>query len=132
MKKISKKVININSIHDLIVLDFCLVSSENILNINLDNIKIYKKGLYRFLLPGKFFNEIKEYFKKHTYINFNINKNLLNLYIQNKNIIIFKFKGYIFYNNKDILRFTNVILNFESLKIYYKIQIILLFSLFYF
>ena len=100
MKKISKKIIPLNYI--------------NKLNKELD-IYVYKKGLYRYLLPGKFNLPIKNYFKSHTYIDFVLNKELISSLIVNKNVILFNYKTYVFMNNPNILRFVHKNVMFESL-----------------
>jgi hypothetical protein len=120
MRKTSKKFIPISYINILsknLDINFYLVSTNNILEIekNLD-ILIYKKGLYRYLLPGKFFFSIKTYFKTHTYINFinfNLNKDLIKSLIINKDVILFNYKGYIFFNNPLIFRYIDKNLMFE-------------------
>jgi len=117
MRKTSKKFIPISYINILsknLDINFYLVSTNNILEIekNLD-ILIYKKGLYRYLLPGKFFFSIKTYFKTHTFINFNLNKDLIKSLIINKDVILFNYKGYIFFNNPLIFRYIDKNLMFE-------------------
>jgi len=117
MRKTSKKFIPISYINILsknLDINFYLVSTNNILEIekNLD-ILIYKKGLYRYLLPGKFFFSIKTYFKTHTFINFNLNKDLIKSLIINKDVILFNYKGYIFFNNPLIFRYIEKNLMFE-------------------
>ena len=119
MKKISKKTIPINSITKLFMikdLNFYLVSTNNIWDLNKElNISVYKKGLYRYLLPGQFNLHIKHYFKTHTYIDFTINKDIIKFLIINKDVILFNYKGFVFMNNSNILRFTNSPFLFESI-----------------
>jgi hypothetical protein len=138
MRKISKKFIPINFIKILSEKDinFYLVSTNNILidKYENSNILIYKKGLYRYLLPGKFVHPVKTYFKYHTYINyinFDLNKDLIKSLIINKDIILFNYKGYIFFNNSLIFRYLNQNLMFDS---FYNLTLnkyLLLFSIIY-
>jgi hypothetical protein len=137
MKKISKKPIHIKIAYDM----FNTISKEN-LNfylVSIDSIKdlknyhpsiwIYKKGLYKYFLPGKFFYDIKYYFKKHTYVNFNFDLNLIKSYIKNKNIVLFKYNSCIFYNNFEILRYNKDCLNFNNLYDFFLIKKIFIFCL---
>jgi hypothetical protein len=122
MKKISKKIIPHNNISNFLTLknlkelNFFLVSANNIIELNKDlNIWVYKKGLYRYFLPGKFNLPIKSYFKNHTYIDFVFTQDLISSLIINKNIILFNYKNFVFMNNSNILRFIQKNIMFESL-----------------
>lgn len=117
MQKTSKKIIlikNLNKIDSILNINFYLVSAINISDIDKNlNLSVYKKGLYRYILPGKFIKPIKNYFPTHTYINFNLNKNNFSQLIKNPNIILYKYNNWIFFNNLLILRHSVVNLNFE-------------------
>lgn len=116
MKKISKKIILIKTLNEPNLIfnsNFYLVSMEKLIDINKEINNLFKKGLYRYILPGKFILPIKNYFKTHTYINYELNKNVLFNLINNKNIILFKYKNFIFLNNPLILRHVQSSLNFE-------------------
>nr|BDB10222.1 hypothetical protein [Actinophrys sol] len=123
MKKISKKIIHFDIVYDKVSsiinknLNFYLVSIDNIKHLKNyhPSIWIYKKGLYKYFLPGKFFSNIKDYFKKHTYVNFDFDLNLLKSYITNKSIILFKYNNSIFYNNFEILKYNKDFLTFNFL-----------------
>jgi hypothetical protein len=138
MRKTSKKFIPIRYIKILserLNLNFYLVSTNTILDLKNnddDDILIYKKGLYRYLLPGKFINPLKNYFKVHTYINFNLNKDLINNYIINKDIILYNYNGYIFLNNLEIFRYTNKFLMVEFLYLVPSYKKFFCISLFFF
>jgi hypothetical protein len=116
MKKISKKIILIKTLNEPNLIfnsNFYLVSADKIIDINIEINNLFKKGLYRYILPGKFILPIKNYFKTHTYINYELNKNVLLNLINNKNIILFKYNNFIFFNNPLILRHVQLSLNFE-------------------
>jgi hypothetical protein len=116
MKKISKKIILIKTLNEPNLIfnsNFYLVSMDKLIDINKEVNNLFKKGLYRYILPGKFILPIKNYFKTHTYINYELNKNVLFNLINNKNIIIFKYNNFIFFNNPLILRHVQSSLNFE-------------------
>jgi len=120
MRKTSKKFIPIRYIKILSNyenLNFYLVSTNTILDLKTsdNDILIYKKGLYKYLLPGKFVNSIKYYFKMYTYIDFKFNKDLINCYILNKDIILYNYNNYIFFNNSEIFRYTDKFLMVEYL-----------------
>jgi hypothetical protein len=139
MRKTSKKFIPIRYIKILsgLNLNFYLVSTNTILDLKINNndILIYKKGLYRYLLPGRFRHPIKNYFKIHTYIDFNFNIELINSYIVNKDIILYNYKGYIFFNNLEIFRYTDKSLMIEFLALipsYKKFFMLCLFFLIWF
>ena len=88
MKKISKKIIPIkysNYLSEKLNLNFYLASTNTFNDLNRElNILVYKKGLYRYILPGKFKFPIKYYFKKHTIINFELSKEIIPALINNK------------------------------------------------
>lgn len=117
MQKISKKIIlikNLNKIDFIFNTNFYLVSATNISDINKElNLSVYKKGLYRYILPGRFLKSIKYYFPNHTYINFDFKKDFFSQLIKNQNIILYKYNNLIFLNNLLILRHSVVNLNFE-------------------
>ena len=116
MKKTSKKIILIKTLNEPNLIfnsNFYLVSLDKLIDINKEINYLFKKGLYRYILPGKFILPIKNYFKTHTYINYELNKNILLNLINNKNIIIFKYNNFIFLNNPLILRHVQSSLNFE-------------------
>jgi hypothetical protein len=116
MKKISKKIILIKTLNEPNLIfnsNFYLVSMDKLMDINKEINNLFKKGLYRYILPGKFILPIKNYFKTHTYINYELNKNVLFNLINNKNIILFKYNNFIFLNNPLILRHVQSSLNFE-------------------
>jgi hypothetical protein len=116
MKKISKKIILIKTLNEPNLIfnsNFYLVSMDKLIDINKEVNNLFKKGLYRYILPGKFILPIKNYFKTHTYINYELNKNVLFNLINNKNIILFKYNNFIFFNNPLILRHVQSSLNFE-------------------
>ena len=116
MKKTSKKIILIKTLNEPNLIfnsNFYLVSLDKLIDINKEINYLFKKGLYRYILPGKFILPIKNYFKTHTYINYELNKNILLNLINNKNIIIFKYNNFIFLNNPLILRHVQSSLNYE-------------------
>lgn len=117
MKKISKKIIlikNLKKIDSIFISNFYLVSANNLIDINKElNFSVFKKGLYRYILPGQFLNPIKNYFKKHTYINYNLNKTLMLNLINNKEIIVYKYNNFVFLNNLSVLRNSTINKNFE-------------------
>jgi len=116
MKKISKKIILIKTLNEPNLIfnsNFYLVSVDNLIDINKEINYVYKKGLYRYILPGKFALPIKKYFKTHTYMNYELNKNILLNFINNKNIILYKYNNFVFLNNPLILRHVQPNLNFE-------------------
>ena len=116
MKKISKKIILIKTLNEPNLIfnsNFYLVSMDKLIDINKEVNNLFKKGLYRYILPGKFILPIKNYFKTHTYINYELNKNVLFNLIKNKIIILFKYNNFIFFNNPLILRHVQSSLNFE-------------------
>lgn len=119
MQKISKKIILIKFFDEICFnifkMNFYLVSFDNIQEINNSDISLYKKGLYRYILPGKFKLPIKMYFLKHTYINFDFTINLIETLINNKNIVVFKYNNIIFLNNINILRNKQINSHFEYL-----------------
>ena len=117
MKKISKKIIlikNLKKIDSIFISNFYLVSVNNLIDINKElNFSVFKKGLYRYILPGKFLNPIKNYFKKHTYINYNLNNMLMLNLINNKDIIAYKYNNFVFLNNFSILRNSTINKNYD-------------------
>jgi len=107
MQKISKKIILVKDLKKINVIfnsNFYLVSANNLTVIKDLNYSVYKKGLYRYILPGKFLMSIKNYFKKHTYINYNLNKLIMVDLINNNDIVLYKYNNYVFLNNCLILR----------------------------
>lgn len=119
MQKISKKIILIKSLKTIDIKynsNFYLVSVNNLNEINKECFSIYKKGLYRYILPGKFLYSLKSYFKNHTYINYTLNKSLMLNLINRKEIIVYKYNNFVFLNNSVILRHINKDINFEFFK----------------
>lgn len=120
MKKISKKIIlvkQLKNLNSIFASNFFLVSVNTVCDIDKDlKFSIFKKGFYRYILPGKFLMPIKYYFKKHTYINYNLTKMLLLNLINNNNIILFKYNNFVFLNNSLILRNSTLNTNFEFFK----------------
>jgi len=108
MRKISRKVIQLKYIEVIKKKEnFILVSIDSINNLNKDlDILVYKKGLYKYILPFQFSNLIKSYFQKHTYIDYTLNKENIKEIINNKNIIVVNYNKNLFINNSNILKFS--------------------------
>lgn len=108
MRKISRKVIQLKYIEILKTKEnFILVSIDSIKDLNKDlDILVYKKGLYKYILPCKFSDIIKSFFKKHTYIDYNLNKENIKDIINNKNIVVVNYNKNLFINNFNILKFS--------------------------
>lgn len=137
MKKISKKSIRIRYIKEIFTSfnlnkDFIICSLDHIKDIKKirlnNNIEVFKKSLYNYILPGIFYNSVTLYLKKHSFINYNID---LKTIINNKDIIIFKYKNFIFYNNLNILNKNKISLNFIDVKKIYNIKHLLLTCIFF-
>jgi hypothetical protein len=137
MKKICKKIILIKSIEDSKYdnLDFYILNHNDLKLKDVENplLVLSKKGLYRYILPGKFLLDIKKYFPQHTYIQYgNISKDLIKILLDNKNIVIFKYKNSVFFNNSKIIRYKKEFENIEFLSLLKPLSSKLLLCLFFF
>jgi len=106
MRKISRKIIQLKYA-DYIKNkgNFSLVSIDSIKDLNKDlDIVVYKKGLYKYILPGQFPTKIKTFFKKHTYIDYELNKDNIKNVINNKSIVLINYNNQLFLNNETILK----------------------------
>jgi|LakMenEpi03Aug12_release.lakeMendotaPanAssembly.Ray.scaffolds.fasta_scaffold2025030_1 hypothetical protein len=137
MKKICKKIILIKSLDEPKYnhLDFYIFNHTDSKLKDVENplLIFSKKGLYRYILPGKFPLDLKKYFPQHTYIQYgNISKDIIPKLFSNKNIIIFKYKDSIFFNNSKIFRHEKSIENTEFLYLIQPIFSTLLICLLFF
>lgn len=137
MKKICKKIILIKSIEDCKYdnLDFYILNHSDLKLKDVENplLILSKKGLYRYILPGRFALDIKKYFPQHTYIQYgNISKDLIKILLENKNIVIFKYKNSVFFNNSKIIRYKKEFENIEFLSLFKPLSSKLLLCLFFF
>jgi hypothetical protein len=106
MKKISKRPIQTNFIIEFINKNqnFYLVSVDNIKDLKKENILLLKKSLYKYLLPGQFSLPLRNLFKSHSYINFDLNKGSFKDLINKSNIIVFNYNNNVFLNTSQILK----------------------------
>ena len=112
MKKISKKNIRIRHFKEISAFDsrnFFVGTFDNIIDIinlkKIKNLNIFKKSLFNYFLPGQFKDSVKNYIKKYSYINYNLNNNLLIDIINTETIVLFKYKNFVFFNNLNIFKY---------------------------